>query len=94
MPADSWTSSSVVAPDFSQKPSSMEPRMTRRQIFNPDRRSVIGLGLGAALIASLPATPAAAQNSARVNTPDEEDTTMGTVKTKDNVEIFYKDWGP
>jgi non-heme chloroperoxidase len=68
--------------------------MTRRQMFNPDRRSVIGLGLGAALIASLPATPAAAQNSARVNTPDEEDTTMGTVKTKDNVEIFYKDWGP
>lgn len=68
--------------------------MTRRQMFNLDRRIVIGFGLGAALVASMPATPAAAQQSARVKTPDEEDTTMGTVTTNDNVEIFYKDWGP
>jgi non-heme chloroperoxidase len=63
-------------------------------MFEPARRDVIGFGLSVALIASLPAVPVAAQQATRVNSPDEEDTTMGTAITKDNVEIFYKDWGP
>jgi len=69
----------------------MEPRMVKQHLFHPARRDVIGFGLGAALVASL---PAAAQTAIRVSSEDQEDTTMGTVTTKDNVEIFYKDWGP
>src|SRR5690349_21498300 len=61
------------------KPSSMEPRMAKQHLFYPIRRDVIGFGLGAALVASL---PAAAQTAIRVRSAAQEDTTMGTVTTK------------
>ncbi|WP_394042592.1 alpha/beta fold hydrolase [Roseixanthobacter liquoris] len=62
----------------------------------PDRRDVLRLGAGAAVLSVLPASLAAAQSPAapRSQSTLERTDTMGFVTTKDGVEIFYKDWGP
>ncbi len=54
------------------------------------RRDVLALGVGAAAAASLPTTAFSATKS---NNAKEGRRDMGIVKTKDGVEIFYKDWG-
>ncbi len=54
------------------------------------RRDVLAIGLGAGAFAALPTFAAGASKD--VNHM-QRNQTMGMVKTKDGVEIFYKDWG-
>lgn len=58
----------------------------------PSRRTVLGLGAGVALAATLgvPDAPVAAP----LSPPSKETAIMPSVITSDGVEIFYKDWGP
>jgi non-heme chloroperoxidase len=49
--------------------------------------------MGATALAILP-TLSSAESSPRSTSPIEKATDMNTITTKDDVEIFYKDWGP
>src|ERR1700752_2451829 len=68
------------------------PEQTSSQPMDLSRRDVVALGLGATALVALPALPSAAQSSN--STSIERTADMGFVRTKDGVEIFYKDWGP
>jgi non-heme chloroperoxidase len=61
---------------------------------NVSRRGVV---VGASLIAAssqMPsATAAANEQRSAANMASEGNTIMGTIKTKDGIEVFYKDWG-
>lgn len=61
---------------------------------NCSRRDVLGFGVGAALLSTLPALSACARSSTGATAPTGKAEIMGTMMTKDKVELFYKDWGP
>lgn len=63
------------------------------QIFTTDRRMMM-IGAGSIVAAAFVASGALSANSTPATLKSERDDTMGYVKTKDGVEIFYKDWGP
>ena len=52
------------------------------------------IGAGSIVAAAFVASGALSANSIPATLKSERDDTMGYVKTKDGVEIFYKDWGP
>lgn len=67
--------------------------MTESETFQaggPLRRDVLMLGVSATVAAALSAPAVAATTPIPANQRRQE---MGMVKTKDGVEIFYKDWG-
>ncbi len=64
------------------------------KVVDPVRRDLLLFGLSAAAFSALPVLPAASQPSIPNNMQSERINSMGTVTTKDDVEIFYKDWGP
>ncbi len=59
----------------------------------PARRDILALALGSGLLAGVPVFPALAQEAQSTH-PQSGDNNVGTITTKDGVEIFYKDWGP
>lgn len=61
---------------------------------DPDRRDLPALGLSATALAVLPKLPAAARTLSPINPASGRTANMGTITTRDGVEIFYKDWGP
>lgn len=68
--------------------------MTESETFRsagPLRRDVLLLSVGATMAAALPASTFAATPP---NSNSQRRQDMGVVKTNDDVEIFYKDWGP
>src|SRR5687767_4944512 len=56
-------------------------------IFTPTRRDILSAGLAAAGLSLL-------SDSSFAATTERETQTMPHVTTKDDTEIFYKDWGP
>lgn len=56
------------------------------------RRAVMTSGLGLAAIATAPTLSPSKTQAATTFTPSRP--SSGLVKTKDGVELFYKDWGP
>jgi non-heme chloroperoxidase len=68
--------------------------MSDHELACPARRTVLGFGIGAALVAGLTGRRAGAAPGIINNSPDEGTDTMDRIVTKDGVEIFYKDWGP
>ncbi len=61
----------------------------RMRGHGPSRREVLALGLGASVATAIPHFAMAATTHSN----PERNYDMGIVKTKDGVEIFYKDWG-
>jgi non-heme chloroperoxidase len=67
---------------------------SNRESHGPTRRDVLGGGVGAVALAALfPSTPTWAATKARNEGITDMTMNSGYVKTKDSVEIFYKDWG-
>jgi non-heme chloroperoxidase len=78
--------------DQATEPSVAKP--TLPEPVDPDRRDFLAFGLSATVLAALPTRPTAAQSLPPPNPATGRAANMGTITTRDGVEIFYKDWGP